>query len=93
MQCLEPLAPMIEVLELREVGCDWIGGLQGCYALGHFNPVAFALAVDPDCPAEAHQVRHEFWLEYFLEPDGDCICFRKCTADIEGAFAVTYLEL
>ncbi|WP_238549362.1 hypothetical protein [Acaryochloris marina] len=51
------------------------------------------LAVDPDCPAEVHQVRHEFWLEYFLEPDSDCICFIKCTADIEGSFAVTYLEL
>ncbi|MGR3280585.1 hypothetical protein ACSYAD_36635, partial [Acaryochloris marina NIES-2412] len=85
MQCLEPLTPLIEIQELREVGCDWIGGLRGCYAIGHYDPVAFAQAVDPDCPTEAHQVRHEYWMEYFLEMDGDCICFRKCNADIEGA--------
>lgn len=93
MQCLKPLTALIEILELREVGCDWIGDLFGYYAIGHHDPVSFAQAVDPDCPDEAHQVRHEFWMEYSLEVDSDCNCFRKCNADVEGAFAVTYIEL
>lgn len=97
MPCLESLTPLIEVLELREVGCDWIGGLRGCYAIGHYDPVTFIQAVnaeyDPDSPVESGQVRHEFWMEYSLEVDSDYYCFRKCKADVEGAFAVTYIEI
>ncbi|MGR3280416.1 hypothetical protein ACSYAD_35785 [Acaryochloris marina NIES-2412] len=97
MQCLKPLTASIEIQELREVGCDWSGDLFGYFAASHYDPVAFIQAVnaeyDPDSPVESGQVRHEFWMEYSLEVDSDCNCFRKCKADIEGAFAVTYIEI
>ncbi|MGR3279691.1 hypothetical protein ACSYAD_32045 [Acaryochloris marina NIES-2412] len=97
MPCLEPLTPLIEILELREVGCDWIGDLRGYYAIGHYDPVAFIQAVItesvPDCPVEAQQVHQKFWMEYPLEIDSDCYCFKTCKADVEGAFAVTYIEI
>ncbi|WP_235112217.1 MULTISPECIES: hypothetical protein [Acaryochloris] len=97
MQCLKPLTASIEIQELREVGCDWSGDLFGYYAIGHHDPVAFIQAVNaehnPDCPVEAQQVHQGFWMEYPLEIDSDCYCFKTCNADIEGAIAVTYIEV
>ncbi|KAI9129543.1 hypothetical protein [Acaryochloris sp. CCMEE 5410] len=100
MPCLEPLTASIEILELREVDCDWMGDLLGYFAMGHYEPATFAQAVnaeyDPDIPAEAHQICHEFWVEVSLEPDEldcNCTCLKTCKADVDGAFAVTYIEL
>lgn len=101
MQCLERLTASVQILELREVDCDWIGDLMGYFAVGHFDRVDFANAVnaeyEPDDSFEPHQAQHEFWAERPLEPDdldcGDCTYFEKCAADIEGAIAVTYVEI
>jgi hypothetical protein len=100
MQCLERLTDSVQILELREVDCDWMGDLMGYFAVGHFDRVDFANAVnaeyEPNDPLEAHQVCHEFWVERPLEldePDCDCTCFENCAADMDGAIAVTYVEL
>ncbi|NJM74695.1 MAG: hypothetical protein HC852_01710 [Acaryochloridaceae cyanobacterium RU_4_10] len=92
-QCLKPT---IEILELREVDCDWIGELLGYFAIGHLDTSAFVDAVnaeyEPDERFEAREVRHEFWVERPLEPDEpdcDCTCFEKCWQNTEGAIAVT----
>ncbi|NJR56520.1 MAG: hypothetical protein HC768_19400 [Acaryochloris sp. CRU_2_0] len=108
MECLERLTASIEILELREVDCDSISDLLGYFAIGHYDPVAFAQAVNaeyaPDPPVEVQQVRHEFWVECPLEPgepDCDCTYFEPCRVGVEGAMvydrpeviAVTYVEL
>ncbi len=99
MQCHEQLSPSVEILELREVDCDWIGELLGYFAVGHFDAVAFVDAVnaeyEPDESFEPSQVRHEFWVEQSLEPDEpdcDCTCFENCSEDTKGAITVTYVE-
>ena len=99
MQCSERLSPTIEILELREVDCDWLGELLGYFAIGHFDPIPFVEAVnaeyEPDWSFEPSQVQHEFWVERQLEPDEpdcDCTCLEKCLEDTEGAITVTYVE-
>jgi hypothetical protein len=97
--CLEQSSPTMEILELREVDCDWIGSLLGYFAVGYFDSVAFVDAINAEYePSEsfvAREVRHEFWVERPLEPDEpdcDCTYFEKCVADVDGAIAVTCVE-
>jgi hypothetical protein len=98
-QCLERSSPTMEILELREVDCDWQGALLGYFAIGYLDSVAFVDAINAEYePSEsfvAREVRHEFWVKRLLEPDEpdcDCTYFEKCWQNTEGAIAVTCVE-
>lgn len=98
-QCLEQVNSTMEILELREVDCDWMGELLGYFSIGHFDSVAFVDAVNTEYEPEelfvAREVRHEFWVERLVEadePDCDCTYFEKCWQNTEGAIAVTCVE-
>jgi hypothetical protein len=99
MQSPEQLRTNIEILELREVDCDWMGELLGYFAKGHFDAVEFVDAVNTEYETDTRftsdQVQHEYWVERPFEPDEpdcDCTCFENCLENAEGAIAVTFVE-
>jgi hypothetical protein len=89
----------LQIYELREIDCLWIGGLLGYFVYDHYEAQDFAIAVNrgfaPEPAIEANQVKHSYWVETPVDDDPDCdeTYFEPCKSEAKGAIAVTYVEI
>lgn len=98
-------APSIEIIDLREAGCDG-GGLMGYWAKGHHDRYAFAEAVNQYTGADCYYdqryvnvvsrnlgnievVRHEWWRAVPMSGQPGRIAYHNAEPHSRGAFAVT----